>query len=274
MEVGLVTRSLANHTPEETVDLLKKFGFTSTEISFAFSNLYVYQYNGYKPMDELTDEAAKDIIKLFRDNSIDVVAIGAFSSLCEPDKEKQENNFKAYERYIQVAANNGIEYVATESGFVPGKRGIDFFTFEADFAYFKSNMIRLLDIAKHYGVSIAYEPCIFDFAPSAKRTRDLIWQCERDNFKILLDPANLIANSDEEDIFKYLKDYIAYFHGKDRKVNDAKGRNVGEGDIDWVKFLSLRKKYTPDAAFILEYCNKTNCEMVKERVLEYAKQVV
>jgi sugar phosphate isomerase/epimerase len=74
-------------------------------------------------------------------------------------------------------------------------------------------------------------------------------------------------------MFKYLKGYVAYFHGKDRKVNDAYGRNVGEGDIDWVKFLRLYKKYTPDIPFILEYCNKDNCAAVKQRVLDYEKMI-
>ncbi len=52
-----------------------------------------------------------------------------------------------------------------------------------------------------------------------KGQRDFILQSGSDRIKVLLDPANLIANSSEEDMFFYLKDHIAYFHGKDRKVN-------------------------------------------------------
>ncbi|HOD93077.1 MAG TPA: sugar phosphate isomerase/epimerase [Clostridia bacterium] len=273
MDIGMVTRGFPNITPVECAGYLNKFGFKTTELCFMFSNINTWQYNGYKPMDELTDELAASIVKTFKDNSIEIVSIGAFSSLLEPDPIKLAKNFKAYERYIQIAANNGIKFVSTESGFIPGRRGINADTYEKDFDYFKSNMINLLDIAKRYNVSIAFEPCILDLTPSAKRTRDLILQCERDNLKILLDPANLFANSDEEDMFRYLKNYVAYFHGKDRKVNDAYGRNVGEGDIDWVKFLRLYKKYTPNTPFILEYCNLENCADIKQRVLDYEKLI-
>ncbi|HPJ75618.1 MAG TPA: sugar phosphate isomerase/epimerase [Clostridia bacterium] len=273
MDIGMVSRGFPNVTVEECSGYLKNFGFKTTELCFMFSNINTWAYNGYKPMDDLTDELAANIVKIFRDNSIEIVSIGAFSSLFEPDSQKQADNFKAYERYIQIASNNNIKYISTETGFIPGRRGINADTYEKDFDYFKSNMIKLLDIAERYNVAVAFEPCILDLTPSAKRTRDFILQCERDNLKILLDPANLFANSDEEDMFKYLKDYVAYFHGKDRLVNDAYGRNVGEGDIDWVKFLRLYKKYTPDTPFILEYCNKDNCETVKQRVLDYEKQV-
>jgi sugar phosphate isomerase/epimerase len=102
--------------------------------------------------------------------------------------------------------------------------------------------------------------------------KDFIWQSKSDRVKVLLDPANLIANSSEEDMFNYLKDDIVYFHGKDRKVNDARGRALGEGDIDWVKFFYLYKKYLNDKPFILEYVNLTNFEEIKRRAVDYYKK--
>jgi hypothetical protein len=56
------------------------------------------------------------------------------------------------------------------------------------------------------------EPCVLDVIPSAKRMKDFISQCKSDRVKVLLDPANLIANSSEEDMFKYLKDDIEKNH--------------------------------------------------------------
>ena len=113
MDIGMVSRGFPNITPQECADYLKKFGFKTTELCFMFSNINTWQYNGYKPMDGLTDELAASIVKTFRDYSIEIVSIGAFSSLFEPDPQKQEDNFKAYERYIQIAANNDIKYVST-----------------------------------------------------------------------------------------------------------------------------------------------------------------
>ena len=38
-------------------------------------------------------------------------------------------------------------------------------------------------------------------------------------------------------------DELTYLHGKDRKINAAYGVNVGDGDIDWVKFMSCYIRY-------------------------------
>jgi sugar phosphate isomerase/epimerase len=84
---------------------------------------------------------------------------------------------------------------------------------------------------------------------------------------VLLDPANLIANSSEADMFRYLADRILYLHGKDRKVNDAKGRVVGDGDIDWPLFMRLYHEHAEGLPFILEYVNKDNVCEIRDRVL-------
>ena len=108
-----------------------------------------------------------------------------------------------------------------------------------------------------------------DIVPSAKRARDLIEQVGSDRLKVLLDPANLIANSSEEDMFRYLAPHIAYLHGKDRKVNDVWGRAVGDGDIDWRLFFQLYHKYAEGKPFILEYVNEENFREIMRRVNEY-----
>ena len=121
-------------------------------------------------------------------------------------------------------------------------------------------------------MDIALETCVIDVIPSAKRAKDIINQIGHPRLKILLDPANLIANSSEEDMYFYLSDRVAYFHGKDRMVNDVKGRVVGDGEIDWVKFLKLYHEKNEGAAFILEYVNKDNVCEIRDRVTEYDKK--
>ena len=78
-----------------------------------------------------------------------------------------------------------------------------------------------------------------------------------------------LANSSEEDMFRYLAPHIAYLHGKDRKVNDVWGRVVGDGDIDWRLFFQLYHKYAEGKPFILEYVNEENFREIMRRVNEY-----
>jgi sugar phosphate isomerase/epimerase len=272
MKIGVVSRSFQGMSSKEVARRTAEAGFQSTELCFTFTDANFWVYNGWKDLSELTDQKASEIVESFRSEGIEVASLGAFSSFMEPDETLLEKNIALYERYLQIAAQNGIPAVATETGFIPGKRGIQADTYEKDFSYFTQNLCRVLEKAERYEVDIALEPCVLDVVPSAKRARDLIAQCGSKRLKILLDPANLIAASDEEDMFKYLAPHVSYFHGKDRKVNDAYGRIVGDGDIDWPLFLSLYHKHCEGRPFILEYVNNDNCEMVRERLEAFDKE--
>jgi sugar phosphate isomerase/epimerase len=105
--------------------------------------------------------------------------------------------------------------------------------------------------------------------PSAKRTADFLAQVGSPHVQVLLDPANLIANNSEEEMFRYLAPHVSYFHGKDRKVNDTYGRCVGDGDIDWVKLLNLYHQHTEGVPFILEYVNINNFCEIRDRVIAF-----
>lgn len=187
----------------------------------------------------MTDERSRQIVETYREHGISVTSIGVFTNLLEPDEKELEQNLFYFERLMEIASINDVPYVSTECGFIPGKRGINADTYELDFQKFVENMKWLTNKAEQYDVHLALEPCVLDVIPSAKRTADLIDQVGSERLRVLLDPANLIASNSEEDMFRYLSSHIAYFHGKDRKVNDAYGRVIGDGDINWSRFLQL-----------------------------------
>lgn len=272
LHLGVVTRSFSDWTAEECAVKMAQSGFACTELCFQFRDLDCWRYNGCADISALTPKTAADIVRKFRDNGIEVVSVGAFSNLMEPDADALESNFRYFERCIEIAEDNGIPMIATENGFVPGKRGIQADTYERDFTEFRNRMTRLADLAAAHGIAVAFEPCVLDLTPSAKRTRDFLLQTGRDNLRILLDPANLIATSDESDMFRYLAPYVAYFHGKDRHVNDTYGCNLGDGDIDWVEFFRLYHQYTDGIPFILEYVNSKNCDEIRDRARQFDRQ--
>ncbi|MBR4942208.1 MAG: sugar phosphate isomerase/epimerase [Clostridia bacterium] len=269
LKVGMVTRSLFGFSVEDCAAKLAEFGFTSTEFCFTFPEMNLWLYNGAADMSPVTDEWAENAAKIFRDKGIELVSVGAFTNPNEADPDKFNDVCNCFEGYCRIARAMGIPYVSTETGFVPGKRGINTDTYEADFRRFADNMGKLCDIAEKYGVSIAFEPCMLDVTPSAKRTRDFIEFVGKPNLKVLLDPANLIHNSDEKDMFRYLAPHLAYIHGKDRLITDTYGRNVGEGIIDWVEFFKLYHTYAEGVPFILEYVNAENCCSVRDLCLEF-----
>lgn len=271
MHVGVVTRSFPQLTNAEAAELIADSGFTSIELCFSQTDSKFWVYNGRSDLSDLTDPRSSQIVREYTSRGLQVPVLGVFTNLLEPDDEEWQANLRYFERHMQLAAVNGIPYVATECGFIPGKRGVDSERYESAFERLKSAFDWLAQRAEQYELHVALEPCVLDVVPSVKRTVDFIRQVGSDRVRVLLDPANLIANNTETEMFTHLAPHIAYFHGKDRKVNDARGRIVGDGDIDWVQFLQLYRQYTPDTPFILEYVNADNFREVRDRVLRAAR---
>lgn len=273
MKIGVVSRSFPEMTTAEAADTMVKHGFTCTELCFSQTDCKYWKYNGTSDISSLSNDRVMEIVNIYRDRGIEVTSIGVFTNLIEPDEEIRRHNLEYYVKHMEYASYCGVKFVATECGFIPDNRGVQAHTYETAFNIMLESAKYLAEEAEKRDVYIAIEPCVLDVIPSAKRMRDFIYQVKSDRVKVLLDPANLIANSSEEDMFKYLKDHVAYFHGKDRKVNDTYGRVIGDGDIDWKLFLSLYKQYTPDVPFILEYVKSENCGEIKQRVMDYLSSI-
>lgn len=272
MDVGVVTRSFGQLSNEETADLLAEKGFRWTELCFSQTDSKYWVYNGRSDLSDMTDERSRTIVETYRSRGVEVPVLGVFTNLIDPDDAERDANLAYFERMMQIAAVNGIRTVVTECGFVPGARGVDADIYEEVFERLLTSFRWLLERAETYDLDIALEPCVIDIVPSAKRTADFISQLGSPRVKVLLDPANLLANSSEEDMFRYLGPHIAYLHGKDRKVNDRSGRLVGEGDVNWPLFLKLYHEHTEGVPFILEYVNINNFCEIRDRVLAFDKQ--
>ena len=266
MDIGITTRSFSGMTNAETAAAMRDIGFTCTELCLSQSDSKFWVYNGRSDLSQLSDERFAEIVATYRESGIEVPVFGVFTNLIEPDDAERQANLDYYRRHMELAAKNGIKILPTECGFIPHQRGINSDCYEERFDLLKNSLTKLCEYAKEYDVYVALECCVIDVVPSAKRAADLHEQIGSDRLKFLLDPANLIANSSEEDMFYYMSENVAYFHGKDRKVNDVRGRVVGDGDISWTHFLSLYHQHNEGLPFILEYANPDNAKEIYDRV--------
>jgi sugar phosphate isomerase/epimerase len=236
-----------------------------------------WAYNGVSKLDEngITKESTKEKADILRDHGIEVTAFGLFTNLLTPDDTFRQACIDSYIRCMDFCAHAGIQNLSTELGCRKEWRGITTEFYESDFQRLKESFTIVGKEAAQRGLNICIEACVIDTIPSAKRLRDFISQLHAEagltNLKALCDMANFIANSDEDDVFKYLLPHITYFHGKDRKVNDRGGRLIGDGEIDWVKFFKNYFKLTPDVPFILEYVNRETTAEANERVRRYVE---
>ena len=251
---------------------MREHGFTSTELCLTATDSDYWRYNGTSDLSTLSDARFAEICGIYRSRGIELTAVGVFTNLIEPDDEARGANLAYYKQHIRWAGMNGIPFASTECGFDPDHRGVRTLCYESAIERLKESLCILLEVCEKWDVCLALETCVIDVVPSAKRARDIWRQVGSDRLRVLLDPANLIANSSERDMFAYLSPYVAYFHGKDRKVNDAYGRVVGDGEIDWPLFLSLYHAHCEDTPFILEYVGLENFREVMARVRAYDEQ--
>ena len=278
MKFGVVTRSYSDKTIAETAKYMAARGLNCTELCMGHPDFGGWAYNKIPPLDEngITRELVKEKAEILRGHGIEVTSFGIFTNLLSPDDAFRGQCIEGFIRCMDFAAHAGIKNLSTELGFREGKRGITTDVYESDFQRLLESFTTLGNAAKERGVNICVEACVIDVIPSAKRLRDFIAQIYQatglTNIKVLLDMANFIANSDEDDVFKYLAPHIAYFHGKDRKVNDCFGRNLGDGDIDWVKFFMNYFRLTPEVPFILEYVKEDTTDLTIGRVERFTKQ--
>lgn len=272
MQIGIVTRSFPEMDNQHAAAFMAEVGFTTTELCLSQTDSKYWVYNGTSDISGLSGERVREIADIYRKQGILVHSLGVFTNMIEPDPDKRRHNLAYFARHMQLAAEAGIPVVATECGFDPASRGIRADLYESRFNILLDSLSWLCEQAEKHQVVLALEPCVLDIVPSAKRMADTIRQVGSPRLKVLLDPANLIANSSERDMFAYLSGHVAYFHGKDRKINDAYGRNIGDGEIDWPLFFSLYHRHCEGTPFIIEYPKADNCAEILRRTREYDRQ--
>jgi sugar phosphate isomerase/epimerase len=275
MKYGIVSRSYPKKTVAEAAAFMADHGFNCTELCMTHPDFGGWVYNGVSALDEnnITAERTREKAAIMRDAGIEVVSLGVFTNLLSPDDAYRAACVDSFVRLMDCAAAAGIPLLSTELGFRPERRGLTTEVYESDFARLKESFTIVGKAAAERGLAICVEACAIDVIPSAKRLRDFIQQVRDEsgltNIKVLLDMANFIANNDEDDVFKYLAADTAYFHGKDRKVNDCYGAILGSGDIDWVKFFVNYFRLTPELPFILEYTIDETTDLTNERVARF-----
>lgn len=272
MQIGIVTRSFPELDNAQAAAFMAEVGFTSTELCLSQTDSRYWVYNGRSDVSELTGNRVRAIADIYRAQGIEVFALGVFTNLIETDENERKLNLEYFERHMLFAGEAGIPVVSTECGFDPQSRGVRADLYESRYSLLVESLGWLCERAERIGVTVALEPCVLDVVPSAKRMADTIRKVGSPSLKVLLDPANLIANSSERDMFAYLAEHTAYFHGKDRKVDDAYGRNIGDGEIDWPLFFSLYHRYCEGTPFIIEYPRSDNCAEILRRTRAFDQQ--
>jgi len=272
LNIGCTSRAFAGRSTGETAARMREIGFQCTELCFVHEDLSGWTYNGIGSLEGITEETVRQKAMLFRENGVEVASLGIFTDLRSPETDARAKALEYFRRYIAFAAEAGIPRIASGCGFTPGKRGLSADSYEEDYARLREFLGTVCEEAEKSGVRIALEGCVLDIIPTPRRLKTLIEELEEAGhvrLGALLDPADFLAADDEEGMFRHLKHDISYFHGKDRKIHAARGVNMGDGDVDWIKFMELYIRHTDKTPFILDNCDADSCARLRERALDY-----
>lgn len=259
MKIGVITDCFKK-SHKEGIEIAAKLGLNGVQI---------YATGGEFSPWSLTSEKKEEYKKLLKGNGLVVSALcgdmGGYGF------EKEEDNVERVEktkRIIDLAVEFGAKAVTTHIGVIPED------TESERFAVMLSALTECGLYAKERGVTLAIET-----GPEKAKTLLAFLQRTKGGVGVNLDPANftMVTGQDAVEAVYMLKDYIVHTHAKDGvmlnpdqsptevyhafarggvdALNACKGFKevpLGEGQVDWDKYLAALKDIGYDGFLTIE----------------------
>ena len=256
VQIGIATFGFRGVTNADLAKQLSEAGFRMIQLFLSQSDSNYWRYNGRNDLSDLTPDRCKAIADTYRQAGISIHSMGVYTNLLHPDPEERNANLAYFDAMMQVGRHMGVATFITEAGHYKPEEptpGIAYDFRESTWDLLLQTFKELGALAQRNEATVLIEPSFLSFFASAKRTRVFLEQLDCPRIRVLLDPANLIELNDLDEMFTQLAPWIDCFHAKDRKLHSDRGVAAGEGDLDYVKFVSLAAKHAPNAPLILEY---------------------
>lgn len=250
MQLGIRLHDVAGATLEEKLANAKAQGFACGHVALS---KVISQYSVAD--SALTPGLAMYIKKQFSKYDLDIAVLGNYLNLANPDPQKLAAIQKRYMTHIRFAALLGCGVVGTETGapnveyrYEPACRS------EETLDTFITNLKPVVRYAENMGVIIAIEPVIRHIVYNPKRARQVLDAIASPNLQIILDPVNLLDESNAADhreiiqeAIELLGEDVAVVHLKDFKVQDGKllSMGAGMGEMDYTGLMQFIKKEKP-----------------------------
>lgn len=250
MQLGIRLHDVAGATLEEKLANAKAQGFACGHVALS---KVISQYSVAD--SALTPGLAMYIKKQFSKYDLDIAVLGNYLNLANPDPQKLAAIQKRYMTHIRFAALLGCGVVGTETGapnveyrYEPACRS------EEALDTFITSLKPVVRYAENMGVIIAIEPVIRHIVYNPKRARQVLDAIASPNLQIILDPVNLLDESNAADhreiiqeAIELLGEDVAVVHLKDFKVQDGKllSMGAGMGEMDYTGLMRFIKKEKP-----------------------------
>lgn len=256
--LGIIAHAYQKFPLEEATARLKADGLRSVVTSFNFADV---RFDLAKP----DWDAVKKVRAALDRQGLAVAGLYGYYNMSASDLELRRKGRERMEFLLTHWKQFGSPHVTTETGRYttntdPSKAAKN--TSEEGYQELKREVAGLVKLAEKTGAVVNIEVSWTNVIGTIDRAERLCREIASPALKLTLDPANFFRPQDLprmkpmlEDMFRRLGPYVAMAHAKDVR---AKGDKLeyppaGQGQIDYLTFLSLLAQLDRPIDLVLEY---------------------
>ncbi len=200
------------------------------------------------------DEQRRRLRETVRAAGVPIVTVTPYvRAFNHPEPDVREKAVLGMRANIDLAVDVGARYVRVYGGEDRADTGA--------WRWLVGALQELAGYAGQRGVVLLLENHPGTMTVTGKATAEAVRQVNSPHLRVLYDPANVMAHSDEppERTFEVQRDLIEYVHVKDFHLaprQKAAACLVGEGDVPWPRILGWLQEIGYDGCLCLEYEKK------------------
>ena len=269
--IGLRLHDAAAGTLRERAGFARAQGFTCVHLALSKTLGKEYMAPGV-----LTPGLAAQVVDDM--NGLDIAVLGCYLNLATPDEDDYRAVLKKYIAHLRFAMWARAGVVGTETGnpnkeyrYDPEKSHTD----EA-LAFFIERLRPVVRAAETLGAVLAIEPVFTHIVCDGKRARRVLDEIDSPNLGIILDPVNLLHESNCQradqvigEAIDLLHDDVLVVHMKDYVIaDDGRLRSVaaGTGRMDFTAVAEFVRREKPSIQLTLEDTRPDNAEQARRFV--------
>ena len=238
MKLGYTTWGMPTLSIDVAVDHIAALGYDGIEIAVL---------PGWTTaIDGLDAAERKRILKLVNDKGLTISAVSGHASLLEADPAANAANLQrlkdAIDLAVEWAQDGRVPYVNTLSG---GRSE----NWEAQKELFAERLRPAAEYAQAKGVVLAMEPHVDGLVDMPDRTVIILEMVDSPALKVNFDISHFdIMGMPTEESVSILAPYSVHTHVKDQRGRypNYEFLTPGEGDFDYVDYLTVMQKYGYD----------------------------
>lgn len=239
MKIGVRAHDLGSCKTEDIIEICNKHGIEGLQL--VLKKTFPDQF--------MDDKFLKEQIVTLRSAGVDIFLLGSYFNMIHPETDKLEEGIKTFKRNVQIAKDNNIADVGSETGSVNG----DAWTYNSlnhtDTCRVKlsqtiEQIMEDLDTV-NYLLEPVFDHVVYDYNITAEMVKLHDMSLTFDLVNILNSKNYLEYEQLFETYLQMFSDRIRLFHFKNFNIIDGKkvGCELNEGVLDYEKILPLVNKY-------------------------------